>query len=335
MPITIADVAKKAGVSTATVSRVLNNKDRVKDETRQKILDIVKELGYFPNSSAKRLRDNIANTIGVIVPDISTSFYSEIVKGIENKANEMGCNLIVCDAQNRKEKERGYLKLMYNGSVDGMIFVIPQLNKDELKQIQDNYSFTVFGVNTEDCNIPSITVDNIDGAYQAVAHLCAHGYTRIAYIGGIEAENDYDHLARLEGYKRALYDSNLDFIPEYIENGRYTEEGGSSAFLRLMKLNNPPEAVFCANDEMALGVLKIARKTNIKIPEQVGLIGFDNIRICQYTNPPLTTVSQPAYNIGVLLCERLLQKIYNKELNYKYTNLVLKTELVIRESCGC
>ena len=336
MPTTIKDVAKKAGVPVATVSRTLNGKDRVKDETREKILSVVKEMSFVTNSSARTLRGSKTNIIGVIVPDISASFYSEIVKGIENKSNEYDYKIIVCDAQNNVEKEKTYIRFLYDRSIDGMIFVVPRIFEEEIMKVKENdFPVVVFGQNMEIYNIPSITVDNRQGAYNAVKHLYSHGYSKISYIGGIEGEKDYDHKERLAGYMKALEDCKLEVKEQYIENGQYCEEGGSSAFVRLLRLDNPPDAIFCANDEMALGVLKTARRNKVRIPEDVGLIGFDNIRICQYTNPSLSTVSQSTYNVGVLLCEKLLHSIDNRDSNLKNANLVLKPELVARESCGC
>ncbi len=336
MALTIKDVAKKAGVSIATVSRVLNNKDRVKDETREKIMAIVNEMNYVTNFSAKTLRQNKSNVIGVIVQGVSISFYAEIVKGIENKANEYDLRLIVCDSENSVEKEKDFVRFLYDRSVDGMIFIVPQMPSEDIVKIhQDNYPIVVFGSNMQEYNIPSITVDNRLGAILAVRHLYSHGFTKIAFIGSIEDEHNSDRRERLQGYRDALKECQLELLPEYIENGLYYEETASGAFIRLMKLPNPPDAVFCGNDEMALGVLKTAKKMGISIPEQIGLVGFDNIRICQYTSPALTTINQPTHNIGVLCCEKLIYSLNDKGKDAKYTNLVLQPELIIRESCGC
>ncbi len=336
MPPTIKDIAKQSGVSISTVSRVFNNQDLVKNETKQKVLEVIEALGYTPNFVAKRLRSCKISTIGIVVPDISAAFYAEIIKGVENKANDIDCGLIVCDAHNSRDKEKEYVRYLYDGRVDGMIFVVPQLRDDDLRKIAaDGLAIAVFGKDMSGFNIQSISVDNYSGAYQAVKHLYFHGHKRIAYIGGIEAENDYDHRARLAGYRQALIDNGLGVNDAYIENGAYCEEGGGSAFLRLIKLNEPPDAIFCANDEMALGVIRMARKNHIEIPEQLGLIGFDNIRVGQYISPSLTTVNQPTYTIGVLLGERLIFQMTNKEYGQKTLNLILKPELVIRESCGC
>ena len=336
MNYTIHDVAKKAGVSIATVSRVLNGKDRVKEETRKKIISVIEELNYVTNFSATTLRKNRTNVIGVIVPELTATFYAEVIKGIENKANESGVRMVVCDAGNNLEKERDSVRFLYDRSVDGMIFIMPKMTDEELIRIKcDRRPIVLFGRNMQQHNIPTITVDNRFGVYAAIRHFYSHGFMKIAYIGGIEENHLPDRRERLEGYKQAIIDCEWELRPEYIENGLYYEEAAGSAFARLMKLPVPPDAVFCGNDEMALGVLKAARKMGFKIPEQIGLIGFDNIRICQYTSPTLTTVSQPAYNIGVLCCEKLIHSINNLDTEVVYSNLLIQPELVVRESCGC
>ena len=333
---TIKDVAKEAGVSIATVSRVLNNKDWVKDETRDKILAVVEKMNYVTNFSAKNLRNNKSNSIGVIVPEVSVPFYAQILKGIENKANEMNLRLIVCDADNNIEKELDFAKFLYDHSIDGLILIIPQMPTEEIvKMKQDKRPVVLFGRNMQEYNLPSITVDNKLGVCNAVKHLYSHGFVKIAFIGGSKIEALEDRTERIEGYKQALMECNLKYRPEYVEYGLYQEEAASSAFIRLMKLPDPPNAVFCGNDEMALGVLKAAKKLGIQVPEQVGLIGYDNIPVCQYTSPALTTINQPTYTIGNLCCEKLIYCLNNKDEDVYYTNLVIRPDLVIRESCGC
>lgn len=335
MAYTIKDVAREAGVSIATVSRVLNNKEWVKDETRDKILAVVEKMNYVTNFSAKNLRNNKSNSIGVIVPEVSVPFYAQIIKGIENKANEMNLRLIVCDADNNLDKELDFARFLYDSSIDGLILIIPLMSNEEIvKMKHDKRPVVVFGRNMEEYNIPSITVDNTLGVYHAVKHLHSHGFTKIAFIGGNETEK-LDRWERIQGYKQALKECDLEFRPDYLENGLYQEEAASSAFIRLMKLSDPPNAIFCGNDEMALGVLKAARKLGIKIPEQVGLIGFDNIPVCQYTSPTLTTINQPTYTIGNLCCKKLIYSLNNRDEDTHYTNLVIRPDLVIRESCGC
>ncbi|NLG84344.1 MAG: LacI family transcriptional regulator, partial [Firmicutes bacterium] len=232
--------------------------------------------------------------------------------------------------------ERDFVKFLYDHTIAGLILIFPQMSDEEIVKLKsDGQHIVLFGRNMQQYKIPSITVDNKMGAYNAVLHLFSHGYTRIAFIGGVEHGHLGDRKERLEGYKQAIVDGALTLRPEYIEDGAYFEETACSAFMRLMRLPEPPDAVFCGNDEMALGVLKAAKQLGIKIPEQVGLIGFDNIRICQYTSPTLTTVNQPTYIIGNLCCEKLIYSLNNRDREGVFTNLLLKPDLVIRESCGC
>jgi LacI family transcriptional regulator len=178
-----------------------------------------------------------------------------------------------------------------------------------------------------------LIVDNVFGSYEAVKHLCLHGYKKIAYIYG----NQWipEKLLRINGYKKALKEFSIEIKDEYIVLGMFSESGGSQAFEKLMKLPDPPEAIFTANDEMAFGVLKTARKMNIKIPDDVALIGYDDIRLCELTTPMLSSVRQPKHLIGTLLTEKLIDSIENKNSNKRYFNQILKPELIIRESCGC
>lgn len=332
MNYTIRDVAKKANVSIATVSRVLNKKDRVKKETREKVLAAAKELNYVTNFAAKTLRQNRTNMIGVIVPNVATSFYGEIVKGIEKKALEFDLRVILCDSEYQEDREKDFIKFLYNHSVDGMIFILPRMSNEEFVKIREKRNnLVVFGRNMEQYNISSITVDNFLGAQIAVRHLFSRGYKRIAFLSGISEPYFYDRLERMEGFKQAIAEYGLELRPDYIET--VDEEGVNRAFLRLMNLPEPPDAIFCGYDELALEVLKSAQKEGIKIPGQVALMGFDDIRVCQYTSPRLTTVKQPTYEIGRLCCEKLLAILNGKPEEANRKNLLLRPELVIRDSC--
>lgn len=333
MNYTIRDVAKKANVSIATVSRVLNEKDRVKKETREKVLAAAKELNYVTNFAAKTLRQNRTNMIGVIVPNVATSFYGEIVKGIEKKALEFDLRVILCDSEYQEDREKDFIKFLYNHSVDGMIFILPRIANEEFVKIREKRNnLVVFGRNMEQYNISSITVDNILGAQIAVRHLFSRGYRKIAFLSGISETYFCDRLERMEGFKQAIAECGLELRPEYIE--KVDEERVNKAFLRLMNLPEPPDAIFCGYDELALEVLKSAQKEGITIPDQVALMGFDDIRVCQYTSPRLTTVKQPTYTIGRLCCEKLLTILNGKEEEAnRNKNLLLRPELVIRDSC--
>jgi len=334
---TIKDIAKKAGVSTATVSRVLNKQGNVSDKISKIIFKIVDETGFVLNQAAKGLRSNRTGTIGIIVSDLLNSYDVEILKGIESVAHAADYRTIICDCDNvinqrRDIREKEYLKILYKGSVDGIILVHTHLSPDDFIELKKhNYNFSVLGVNLEQFNIPSIVVDKVQGAYIGVRHLFEHGYSRIACIYGREQiDND---LWRINGYYKALKEFGEEIDEHYMECGYFTIEKGAAAFERLMRLPTPPRAVFCGNDEMAIGALKAARNMSIKIPDDVAIIGYDDIHLCDYTSPTLTSVRQPKHEMGVMLCERLIQSI-EKNIDH-FPAVHIKPQLIIRESCGC
>ncbi len=333
---TIKDVARKARVSIATVSRVMNNQGSITPKTREKVLTAIEALGYTPNYTARRMRNTEVRTISIIVPDISDLFYTGFIRGVEFKANEINCRLIVCNSQSSIEKERDFIRYLYDGSVDGLIFVKPRMPESEINSIlAANGSVVVFGGNMHYNNVQSVILDNVSGGYQAVMHFYSHQAIKIAYIGGVAEEQDYDHWARLAGYEKALAECGLPVNKHYLEKGYYTEEGGRLAFHRLMALSDPPEAIFCGNDKIAVGVIKGAQQNGIKIPGQLKLIGFDNTSICQYLTPTLTSFEQPTYQIGALLFEKLMANLNRRKSRIRNDVQVFHPKLLLRESCGC
>lgn len=339
MKYTIKDIAKQAGVSTATVSRALNNIGNVDPHIKERILRIVSETGFVLNSSAKGLRLSRTHTIGIIVSDLLNSYDVEILKGIESVAFPAGYRTIVCDCDNvmnqrRDEREKEYLKLLYEGSVDGIIMIHSHLHLEDFADLKKrNLKLSVLGVNLETLNIPSITVDKIRGAYEGTRHLCTHGYKRIACVNGREQINE--SLWRINGYYQALKEFNMPIREEYIEYGFFTMQGGGEAFQKLMQLPEHPDAVFCGNDEMAFGVLREARRMNISVPGDVAVLGYDDIIHCDYMTPPLTSVRQPKKELGIMLCERMIQSIEQDDDRMPFPCIDVKPNLVIRESCGC
>jgi DNA-binding LacI/PurR family transcriptional regulator len=339
MKYTIKDIAKQAGVSTATVSRTLNGIGNVDPHIKERILRIVSETGFVLNSSAKGLRLSRTHTIGIIVSDLLNSYDVEILKGIESVAFPAGYRTIVCDCDNVKNqrrdmKEKEYLKLLYEGSVDGMILVHSHLSLADFADLkQRNLKLSVLGVDLGSLNIPSITVDKIRGAYEGTRHFCTHGYTRIACINGMEQIDESQW--RINGYYQALREFDIPVRTEYIVNGGFTMKGGGEAFAALMNLFEPPEAIFFGNDEMAIGALREARLRGIDVPGDIAVIGYDDIIHCDYVTPPLTSVRQPKKDLGIMLCERMIQSIEHDAELLPFPCIDVKPNLVIRESCGC
>ncbi|EFM10097.1 transcriptional regulator, LacI family [Paenibacillus curdlanolyticus YK9] len=330
MDIKIVDVAKRAGVSPATVSRVLNDSNLVTEKTKRKVLAIIEEMEYHPHAAAKQLRSQRTMTIGVIVPDINVSYFSEIIKGIENMAYAKKYKLIICDSDNTLEKETEYLELLKNRTVDAMVLVMPFMNDEELYELADKgFLIGVVGRNISHDGIPTCKTDNVKFSHVAVNHLLEQGHRSIAYIGGYS--DSAESYERLEGYMKALKDHQVPFQPSLIDNGDYQEMGGYNAMNRLMDSGTPFSAIYVANDEMALGVYRVCLERNVRIPEDMAVIGVDNNRISRYINPPLSTVNQPKYAMGALIAEKLIDLMTIKEFAEK-KDWIIHSDLIVRES---
>jgi LacI family transcriptional regulator len=330
MDMKIIDVAKLAGVSPATVSRVLNESSLVTEKTKIKVMQAIEELGYFPNAAAKQLRSQKTMTIGVVVTDINISYNAEIIKGIENIAHPRKYKVLICDSDNQKEKEHDYLSLLMDRTVDGMIFVAPLLKDQVLIDLAErNYSIGLIGRYIEHPKIPCAYTDNVKFSKEVVEHLIERGHREIAFLCGYaEVVDSYE---RLEGYIKALRDRQIAFRPELIESGNFSEEGGFEAIKRLFAKKLPFTAVYAANDEMALGAYKACWELGVDIPKQLAIVGVDNDRICKYIKPTLSTVNQPKYTMGALISEKLIDQMNENEFSSQ-RDFKVGSQLIIRES---
>ncbi|ULL19831.1 LacI family transcriptional regulator [Paenibacillus sp. H1-7] len=330
MDIKIVDVAAKAGVSSATVSRVLNNSSSVTAATKEKVMKIIHELGYQPNAAAKNLRSQKTMAIGVIVPEINNSYYAEVIKGIENKAYAMKYKVIICDTGNNKEKELEFINLLMDKTVDSMILVTPLQSDEEICRLADlNYSVGIVGRYIEHPTIPCVFTDNVKFSRDVVNHLVEQGHREIAFLSGYaDAIDSYD---RLEGYLKALREHHIPFRPEWVENGNFSEQGGYKAMKRLFEKKVSFTAIYSANDEMALGVYQACAELGIQIPEQLAIVGVDNNRVSRYITPKLSTVAQPKFKMGSILVEKIIHQLEHTEITPDRV-VVLDSELIIRDS---
>jgi len=326
----IVDVAKRAGVSAATVSRVLNDSSLVSEKTKLKVLKTIEEMDYHPNAAAKHLRSQRTMTIGIIVPDIIVSYFSEIIKGVENAAYARKYKVIICDSDNEMEKELEYLGLLSNRTVDGMILVTPLVSDEVIEEYaQKGYVLGVIGRAIENDAILSCKTNNVEFSESAVLHLIEQGHKQIAYIGGYS--DSMENYERMEGYLKALKDNRIPFKPGLIDSGHFEEDGGYAAAIRLFERQEPFTAVYAANDEMALGVYRACRERGIRIPEDLAIVGVDNNRITQYLLPPLSTVEQPKYEMGVCLAEKLIDQL-NDQAESGQAKFVIDARLIVRDS---
>lgn len=329
MKVTIKDIAKKANVSVTTVSRVLNNKPDVGDQTRTKILKLIEELNYKPNSVARGLVMQKTHTIGLIIPDISNPFFPQVARAIEDKAQKSGYSIIFFNTDNHLEKEKKAVELFKSKQVDGLIVSLSLGNEEILKELKAaNYPVVQIDRSVLSNSYPLVSIDNKNSAYQMVEYMLKKGYKKIAHItGDLKTTTARDRLA---GYKKALNDYQVEINEDYIIKGDYTQQLAFEAMQTLLKLKEPPTAVFAANDLSAAGVYKALFAAGLNIPADIAVAGHDDIDIASLLRPELTTMRQPKYSLGEKAVSVLLKMIDNYEAEVEAQ--ILKTKLVIRES---
>ena len=311
MATSIKDVAKEAGVSIATVSRVLNDIDVVNEDTKKKVLDAIKELGYRPNIVARSLKTQRTKTIGILIPDISSQFYPEIVRGAEDVANIYDYNVILCNSDFDYDKEKDYLRVLKEKMVDGVIYMSSSLEEESLDIINDLDLKTVL-VETKDSEerLPSVTIDNVEATYEATKYLLDKGIKNIAFVG-VEKNSINAWGYRFLGYERALKEAGIEVDEElvFLKNLKY--KTGHDAAATFLKSNKKIEGIICASDEIAMGVINGLREKGINTPEDVSVIGFNNNAVASYFYPKLTTISQPSYDMGSVAMRMLFNILIN------------------------
>lgn len=310
--ITIYDVAREAGVSMATVSRVVNGNPNVKPTTRKKVSEAIERLGYRPNAVARGLASKKTTTVGVIIPDISSVFFAELARGIEDIATMYNYNIILSNSDQNKEKELHLLNTMLGKQVDGIVFMGGSITEEHVEEFKKSPVPIVLAATIEkDHEIPSVNIDYEEAAYEAVHFLIENGHKEIGFVSGPIEEPSNNDL-KLAGYKKALAEANLNFNEDNIYYGDYTHEAGLEAVQEFKEKGLKLTAIFAATDEMALGVIHGAQDNGLNVPDDLEVVGFDNTRLAVMVRPELSTVVQPTYDIGAVAM-RLLTKYMNKE----------------------
>jgi LacI family repressor for deo operon, udp, cdd, tsx, nupC, and nupG len=327
----IYEVAKQAGVSTATVSRVLSKPDVVSPDTRRRVMQAVKLLAYAPNSAAKNLRTLRSGKLLVTVPDISNPFFSLILQGIEDAAQREGYAVLLGDTQHDEEREERYALMLKRKEADGLIFLghrLPKAAAEIVRSVAPACAPVVNGCEfSPRLGIPSVHIDNAAAASEAIAHLYSLGHRRIGIVTGpLVSPLSRD---RLQGATSRAVAENAerDFI---VMHGDFSIESGAAAAERLLGRREPPTAIFCFNDEMAMGVVECARKRRIRVPGDVSVMGFDDIRFARHMDPPLTTIAQPMREIGEGTARLLLDILGGRTI--VPVSVTLPHALIIRES---
>lgn len=312
MNVTIYDVAREANVSMATVSRVVNGNPNVKPATRKKVLEVIERLGYRPNAVARGLASKKTTTVGVIIPDISSTFFAELTRGIEDIATMYKYNIILSNSDQNKDKEFHLLNTMLGKQVDGIVFMGGNITTEHVEEFSKSpVPIVLAGSIEETKQIPSVNIDYEQATYDAIKSFIDNGHKEIAFVTGPLYE-PINGIKKLAGYKKALQENGIPFKEEFIVEGDYTYESGIESFEKLLELNSLPTAIFVGSDEMALGVVHGAEDNGYSVPEQMEMITSDNTKLALMVRPQLTAIVQPLYDIGAVAM-RLLTKLMNKE----------------------
>jgi DNA-binding LacI/PurR family transcriptional regulator len=331
--VTIKDVAVKAGVDPSTVSRIINNDSKlsVREETRNRILETIRELGYRPNALARGLRLNSSSTIGMLIPDITNPLFPAVIKGVESYASEKDLSLILCNTGDAYDKERKLIQLLLNRRVDGLLLASAHLREDTIAEVEKTgVPFVLVNRGNRKDTGACVVADNAAGSKMAVRHLLDLGHRKIAHIAGFLYTDS--GIERLEGYRKELNRANISVDSEYMVEAGYSEESGYIAMQKLLKLPHPPTAVFAVNDLTAMGAIMALQEAGIRVPEEMSIVGFDDTWIAKRIEPALTTVKVPLYQMGHLAMQMLYQMMNG--LPVEEPRIILETSLVIRRSTG-
>lgn len=328
--VTVKDVARRAGVSTATVSHVINETRFVSEDLRDKVLQAMEELEYRPNAVARSLRRQRTQNIGMIIPDVAYPFLAAVARGVEDAGFALGYSAILCESNSDLEREAMCIELLRAKRVDGIVFIAAGESTDHVRSlIEQGMPVVVCDRELPGVRVDTVIADNAESGYQATAHLTRLGYRRIGCIAGppdLCVSNK-----RVEGYRRALQDHHISVDEDLIVRGDFHCLGGYEAMRELLDRGAPPAGVFACNDLMAMGAICAASQRRLRIPEDVAIVGCDDISLAAFTNPSLTTVAQPKHRMGAVAVEMLVERIEDRDRTP--TTRVLPVELVIRDSC--
>lgn len=322
----IKDVAKAAGVSTATVSRVLSNGEHVRTEVRKRVMEAVEQLAYRPNLLARSLRSRQTNTIGLIVSDSRNPFFTSISRAVEDTAYEQGFGLFLCNTDENPEKEAIYLNLMRDENVAGVIFSPTRQTAANFTSLNVSLPTVIVDRSTGGAEVDMVLLDNVDSAFRLTTHLLEQGFHRIAAL----SETSATGRERYAGYEKALRAYGLSPVGEHVKFVRPRVEAGYVTTLKLIDATQPPDALLTTNSLLAEGALKAIRERDIIIPDDIALVTFDETTWASLVQPPITLIDQPTYEIGQTATELLLQRIADP--NRSTRQVILKGRLVVRGS---
>jgi LacI family transcriptional regulator len=328
--VTIKDVARFAGVSVATVSRVLNGSGPVADETRTRIHRVARELRFIPNGAARSLSTRRTGTLGVVLPDLHREFFSEVIRGLVQAARGRGFHLLLSSSHDHRDDVEAALRVM-RGRVDGLVVLSPHVDAGVLAaNLPDSVPAVLLNSPVESGDFDTLRVDTFGGAREMVAHLAGHGHRRIAIVTG--PRQNHDAAERLRGYRAAVAAAGIAGDSLEVE-GDFTEEAGYRAARALLAADPRPTAVYAANDSMAIGLISALRQAGVSVPRDMAVAGFDDIPICRFLTPPLSSVRVA---VAELAARAMVQLVCAVEGENRHARIheTLAATLVIRDSCG-
>ncbi len=331
MSVTIKDVAKKANVSISTVSRVINDSKPVSNEIKQRVLKVIEETGYTPNPVARSLVMKKSQLIGVIVPDISNLFIGEMLNGVEEIGKMYGYDILLCNSYGNLNQEMRYLNLLKSKQVEGIIFMTWSLKDEHREFIQGNkVPVVLINRNTSEFKIPSICIDHYSASYDMTKYLIENGHRKIALIRS-GTENDVFGIDQFEGYSKALKENNIEIDQRLIKDGDLKLDLAYECVKEMLDQDVLPTAVFATTDLMAIGAINCLVDNNYKVPDDVSVVGFNDIKLASIYRPKLTTIKQPIYDYGAVAIRLIIKKIKGEEISEDI--FILPHELIERDSC--
>ncbi len=331
-PPTIKQVAILARVSIKTVSRVINGEEYVHDDTRRRVTRAIRRLNYRPNALARSLVTRRSRSIGLVIADIVNPFFPPLVRAVEDAAAARGYNVILCDTDEDATRERAVISVLLEKQVDGLILCASRVPSGYLKGLAgEGVPLVLVNRVLAHPRAAAVVVDGAEGGRRATTHMLDLGHRRIAYLAG--PAGSFSHRSRLRGYREALATRKIVFDPSLVAGGIASIAAGRQAMAALLDLKRPPSAVFAFDDLMAIGAIEEVHRRGCRVPEDVAIVGFDDIDLAAFVDPPLTTVAQPKAEMGRLAALRLLEMVENSSPPRART-MTLTPELVIRRSCG-
>ncbi|MFK7954443.1 MAG: LacI family DNA-binding transcriptional regulator [Ekhidna sp.] len=335
---TLKDIAEKLGITVTTVSKALKDYPDISEDTKKKVNKLAKKLNYLPDSQAMALRGKGSSTIGLIIPEIVHFFFSNVIKGIMNYTEEKGYRLLITLSNNSIEMEKKQINLLFGTKVDGVLVSLANETKNakHFKVFQDyEIPLVMFDKVDNQFNCNKITIDDSQGGYEATEHLIKKNCKRIAHIKG--PKNPLNSIGRFEGYKKALSDYSIPFDPLLVkECANVTYEEGYQFGKEFIGLENPPDGIFTVTDQVGVGAMNAITDAGIKVPQAIKIVGFSDSQIAQISQPPLSTIHQPGYEIGETAAKLLIEDIELKKKNPDFTfgsrQIILDTHLIERQS---